>query len=245
VSVVVYNSLEFTRTQYQKLNVPSPNVNVTTASGGAVSFQVSEALSYGEAGYSLFIKAESIPPLGFKTFIVTPTQNPAPEFVQSVRHEVDPKYLQKYRKLALSYLENEYLSLGYNFRTGQIQSLESKTENYQISLQQNVSYYIPTNASQTSGAYIFRPADYIHATNTTIISFTVVSGPLVLELQTVYNESDITQVIRLYTGLDSVMGNYVDVEMHLGPLDVNKPYRTGKEVRTLNWIINKSIFFIF
>jgi len=145
----------------------------------------------------------------------------------------------------LAYLENEYLSLGYDTLTGQIQSLESIQENFQMSIQQNVSYYIPTNASQTSGAYIFRPADYIQATNTSILSYFVVQGPLVQELQTVYNESDITQVIRLYTGLDSVMGNYVDVEMHLGPLDINHPYRTGKEyvTRYFTNLDNEATFF--
>jgi hypothetical protein len=230
--VLVYNSLEFTRTQYQKLNVPSANINVTTPNGEAVIFQVSDALSYDLQGYELFIKAESIPPLGFKTFIITPTQQTPLEYVPSKTIQVSPHQHKKHRKLALAYLENEYLSVGYDPKTGQLQSLESLVENYQISLVQNVSYYYPTDAKeQTSGAYIFRPADYQRAINTSIVEFTLIDGPLVKELKTVYNESYITQVVRMYTGLDSVMGNYVDVEMHLGPLDIDTPTRWGKEVR--------------
>jgi len=54
----------------------------------------------------------------------------------------------------------------------------------------------------------------------------------------------VQQVIRLYTGLDSVMGGYVDLQMHLGPLQVPL-HLAGKEyiARFATNLNNQKIFY--
>lgn len=97
---------------------------------------------------------------------------------------------------------------------------------------QSMLYYLPsTNKTQASDAYIFRPQANVSPRNLSIVSYHFVDGMYVKELQLQYNESSVTQVVRLYTGLDSIMGNYLDIEMHVGPIEVLKKSREGKEVK--------------
>mmetsp|Transcript_3370 Transcript_3370/g.4180 ORF Transcript_3370/g.4180 Transcript_3370/m.4180 type:complete len:766 (-) Transcript_3370:54-2351(-) len=219
-SILVYNSLEFTRTQYHKVNVPVDSLQVFDSQGNTVPSEIHEALSFGEVGYSLFFKAESIPPLGYSAFVIRPSSSLP--FVASKKSFHDSRMA--------STMSNEYLSLSFDSSSGRLQTLRNIQEGVTIQMQQSMLYYVPSNStSQTSGAYIFRPQANEPPRNLSISSFKFVDGPLVKELQLVFNESSITQVVRLYVGLDDVMGNYLDIEMHLGPLDVEYPTRDGKE----------------
>lgn len=216
--MIIFNSLEFTRTQYVKLNIPIVGVKIYDSHGNEMDHETHEALSYGEIGYSLFFKAESIPPLGYQSYSIKPITNATSSYLKT-------------QKTQILSLKNEYLEISYDGDSGNLNSLTNLINSVSIDLNQTMFYYTPSDdILQTSGAYIFRPQANQSPTNLTIDRYHVIDGPLVKELKIVYNESSITQIIRLYVGLDDIMGNYVDVEIHLGPLNVSYPKEQGKEV---------------
>ena len=142
-------------------------------------------------------------------------------------------------------MKNEYLQLGFDSSTGRLQYLESLDESIVIDMIQSMLYYVPSDSiEQTSGAYIFRPQANEPPRNLTITSYSFVDGNNVKELKLVFNESSITQITRLYVGLDDIMGNYLDIEMHLGPLNISYPVEDGKEyiTRFQTSIQNEKIF---
>ena len=230
-NVIIYNSLEFTRTQYQKINVPIKNIAVFDSQNNTIKAEVHEALSFGEYHYSLFFKA-TVPPLGYSSYRIEPINNQNdPKLIKFIpkQSKIIPKKQNKKRNLLTSRtMSNEYLSLSFDSNTGRLQSLTNLMENKEIEMIQSMIYYLPSNQSQTSGAYIFRPQANLPPVNLSISSFHFIDGDLVKELQLIFNESSITQVIRLYTGLDNIMGNYLDIEMHVGPIQV---FSEGKEVK--------------
>ena len=95
---------------------------------------------------------------------------------------------------------------------------------------QSFLYYTPTHNNITSDAYVFRPQAHLSPANLSIDSFSFIDGPLVKELKLTFNESSLTQIVRLYSGLDNVMGNYLDVEIHIGPIELETDPLKGKEV---------------
>ena len=81
-------------------------------------------------------------------------------------------------------------------------------------------------------SYIFRSSYKLPTSEIHIISVEVSRGPLVEQLRLTYNESSITQVFRVYKGLDELLSNYLEIETHIGPIDISDT-KTGKEVNSL------------
>ena len=193
IQVIAFNSLEFTRTQYLNLSIPTPYIqNVTDFNGVPVPYQISDDLSFNQTGYKLYILTTT-PPLGYSTYLITPSED---SVVSS--HYVPTDLISLPDSSDNITISNEYLSVKFNSFTGGMLSIDNLVNKTSMQMNQIIKCYIPINdTSQSSDAYIFRPSNvtppfYLHVT-----SMQISKGPLLDQVQLVYNESSITQVISL------------------------------------------------
>jgi len=82
---------------------------------------------------------------------------------------------------------------------------------------QNFWEYDSYNFPQSSGAYIFRPTGPATILDTNVQT-TVIVGPCVSIVQQRFRSGLVTQELRVFHGLDSTEGAFVDIEAGVGPL---------------------------
>ncbi|XP_039762685.1 lysosomal alpha-mannosidase-like isoform X1 [Pararge aegeria] len=149
----------------------------------------------------------------------------------------EPKVVERFDEF---YMENEYMKLRIDNRTGQITHmiLPDRTTNLNIQIYYWTGCYGDnTNTSQrSSGAYIFRPQTKIPY-DITYTSNGTVKGPVVTEIRAISDQNTLT-TFRLYKGL-----NYFEHDFVIGPINVDD--NVGKEfiVRYETNINNKNVFY--
>ncbi|CAI9113742.1 OLC1v1014408C1 [Oldenlandia corymbosa var. corymbosa] len=248
--VVIYNSLGWKRDEIVKVPVTSVDVAVQDSAGKEIVSQilpvvnVSMALRrfYATANvgkppsggplYWLAFKAE-VPPLGFRTYIVTSSKRAASVAVASVREETFYGHDESQNNAVEVGPGN--LKLVYSGSSGKlteyIQSNIKGTNTVKFSVDQSYSYYIgddgskdPPSQLQASGAYVFRPNSTFPIQSQEKIPLTVLRGPLFDEAHQSISPW-IYQVTRVYKEKQ-----HAEVEFIVGPIPIDD--RLGKEIVT-------------
>lgn len=154
-----------------------------------------------------------MPPLGATAYHVsrTPVGKPANENYDIFKIDLEE-----------SSIENEKYRLIVDVTTGLLKEVIILERGETLVLRQSFFCYEAQNtggkasvgASSTSGAYIFSPADDEPYDLGTHVTYRIIKGNVVQEIQQVF-DSWITQVIRLYKGLD-----LIEFEWMVGPIPV-------------------------
>ncbi|XP_063233743.1 lysosomal alpha-mannosidase-like isoform X2 [Bacillus rossius redtenbacheri] len=211
--VTVYNPLGRPVSPYVRLPVSGRNYTVTDVNGMEVSWQLVPVpqsvrdLWYrkSKASSELVFRAEQLPPLGFSSFIVTPSGR------QSDTARV-------YR----THIGNERVRVDLD-ASGRPSNVARGSA--RLPLRQDLLYYAAADgedlaSGQVSGAYVFRPNASRAYSVAAVVNTTVYAGPLVEEIHQVFSEW-VSQVIRVYKDED-----FVEFEWQVGPI----PDDSGKEV---------------
>ncbi|KAK0056601.1 lysosomal alpha-mannosidase [Biomphalaria pfeifferi] len=122
-------------------------------------------------------------------------------------------------------IENEYLSLTFNYRTGLLQSITNKYSSLTEPVKQEFRYYESEQESnRPSGVYLFTPKSNItFPIAAERVTLKYVKGPLVQEVHQSFS-TWVSQVIRLYKG-----SKHVEFQWTVGPINSDSDYQ-GKEV---------------
>ncbi|KAK4872843.1 hypothetical protein RN001_014872 [Aquatica leii] len=206
--VTVYNPLSRPVTHYVRLPVTDGYFKVTDSKGTNLQVQaipvpntiVNIPGRFSKATQEIIFMAESLPPLGFKSFYVQKT----PTLIK------DPKQAKV----------QESAEVKFNQDTGLISEIYMNGR--KIPLQQAFMFYrgavgdnkAPTNRS--SGAYIFRP----NGTEAVLVSEKVTNkvfkGDLITEIHQVFNDW-LSQIVRIYN-LESL----IEFDWLIGPIPKEK-----------------------
>ncbi|XP_063233903.1 lysosomal alpha-mannosidase-like [Bacillus rossius redtenbacheri] len=213
--VTVYNPLGRPVSPYVRVPVSGRNFTVTDVNGTEVSWQLVPVpqsvrdLWYrkSKASSELVFRAEQLPPLGFSSFLVTPSGGQSDT-----------------ARVYETHIGNQNVTVDIDETTGLVSNISYN--NIQIPLSQDFLYYVGAvgnnsrAAYRASGAYIFRPNSSEPLNITQIVNVTVYKGPLVEEIHQVFSDW-VSQVIRIYKDED-----FVEFEWQVGPI----PDNSGKEV---------------
>eukprot|EP01129_Flabellula_baltica_P000848 TRINITY_DN1078_c0_g1_i1.p1 TRINITY_DN1078_c0_g1~~TRINITY_DN1078_c0_g1_i1.p1 ORF type:complete len:965 (+),score=111.58 TRINITY_DN1078_c0_g1_i1:28-2895(+) len=199
--VVVYNSQALSITTVATIPVPVSDVVVFDSEGHLI---VSEVHTIGNKNTIYF--EVSVPAVGYKTFFLSRGKG-------TLRN---PYSVQKEGNFSI---QNNFMRL--NFSSNDLSSYESFKNNISHSLSHNYMWYDPMTVPQASGAYIFRPkGEAISFNGDKIVEIS--SGDLV-SIVSVIEKSWLKKVYRLYKNQ-----NYIEVEQHVGPIDISNG--DGKEI---------------
>lgn len=244
--VVAYNPLSHKLKHYVRIPVPHNNgYKVETPYHKVLEAQVvsmvntelNVPMKKHSATNELVFQAE-LPPLGAAAFHVY--RVPAPKMVNE-NYEIFQVELEE------SSIENEKYRLVVDVATGLLREVIILERGERVPLRQSFFCYEAqhapsrTDAIPSSGAYIFSPADDEPYDLGTHVTYRIVKGNIVHEIQQVF-DSWITQVIRLYKGLD-----LIEFEWMVGPvpLESRRSGLVGREVvsRFTSNIMNDGVFY--
>ena len=147
LSIVVYNSLPYTRVEFIALLIPiGLNVSVTNSTGHNIPSQIDSILN-DSILEKLYIQTH-VAGLGFSTYFVTPISSgsnlqPTPRSIVTVNP-------------SLASISNPTMSLTFN--NGQLQNAVTNLGNIHLT-SQIMQYTESDNPEQSGGAYIFRNKD--------------------------------------------------------------------------------------
>ncbi|KAF5294473.1 hypothetical protein FQR65_LT01599 [Abscondita terminalis] len=214
--VTVYNPLSREVDHYVRLPVTNGQYKVTDGNGINLQVQtipVADTIAkipgrLSNATQEIIFIAESIPPLGFKSFYIQKTQSTEREKMSS-----------KFQESAQVKIDKD---------TGLISKIY--TNGREVSLQQNFFYYrgsvgdneVPENRS--SGAYIFRPngTDAFNISNKALNR--VYEGDLVTEIHQIFNDW-VSQIVRIYK-----TESFVEFDWLIGPIPRERRFRSRRIV---------------
>jgi hypothetical protein len=173
-----------------------------------------------------------LPPAGFTTVFITPSQTPSSPSTLSTttEHVPSPAALRgsssSSPSAATPSITNSRLTLTFSQTTGLLSSYSDALLGLSdIPLNQTAAYYVARTTPDASGAYVFRPNGLTPLPLPTLSSLTLVTGPVVSEARLVYGPW-FTQVLRLWAGAD-----HAELQYTVGPIPVQED-GVGKEVVT-------------
>ncbi|GAB1599975.1 lysosomal alpha-mannosidase-like [Argonauta hians] len=167
----------------------------------------------------------SLPPLGFTSYFVRQTNKELGDLLP-----VNGTFSD-------NIVENEYLKLELDGRTGRPLSITNKVKNIKLPFSADLKYYIASaDYTQSSGAYIFRP------TGSKLHEFPhthgyILRGNYVTEVHVTYS-SWAKLVIRLYEGAKTL-----EVEWTAGPLPLQNYEGTEIIVKYQTGVNNKGVIY--
>ncbi|XP_055546042.1 lysosomal alpha-mannosidase-like [Wyeomyia smithii] len=220
--VTLYNPLAQASDHYVRLPVSGNGYEIHDPQGHKQHSQVvpvpapvSELkFRKSSAHEELVFKADQVPPMGFKSFYVTESNDYRREAVDELPVADETS------------IGNEHLTLNFN-KNGFLSTIDIEKQTYR--LQQDFLFYEGAYGNnevfenRSSGAYIFRPNGTESHVGRSVL-LTVVRGELVQEVHQVFNEW-ISQVIRVYKG-----EQHVEFEWLVGPIPIDDD--KGKEIVT-------------
>lgn len=227
VAVTVYNPLAWPSSIYVRLPVLEKAYKVYGPNGNAVDAQiisippsvVSIPGRLSKAKSELVFKAD-LPPLGYSTYLVRLSQNK--QLFKEQRSTKVPTVND-------STIENEFVQVVADGKTGLLREMRF-TDGTNLTVNQSFYWYRAMNGNNSqfdfraSGAYIFRPNGTSPISVGTNVTVSVLKGPLVQEIQQTFTPW-LSQIIRLYKGVDNVEFNWV-----VGPIPIGDKF--GKEIIT-------------
>ncbi|ESO12620.1 hypothetical protein HELRODRAFT_187930, partial [Helobdella robusta] len=237
-AVVVYNPFSQMVGQYIKLPVTSNQLTVfddklmkLDVQFVPVSSETKKLAEFqGSASQFELVFPVQVPPLGYATYFVNKSKK-AMDTLES-KSRSDGGHIEGESgsgQLDANTLENEYLKLTFDNKTGLLSSIMNKERKLEINAVQSLKYYLSmagdnwNGSRQASGAYIFRPdGDVQDFSKFGKTKLTIFNGNLVSEARQVFSDWA-SQVIRLYKG-----ANHFEIEWTVGPIPDND--RVGKEV---------------
>jgi len=223
--VTLYNPLSRQVSRYVRLPVTQASYSVLDPQGKPVVAQmlpVPEAVlkvpgRFSQATLELVFRAEDLPPLGFRSYYVSPSN--------TLRTPLSEP--EKIGDSSFRFGHSDGLSLTMNGRSGLSTKLHGPGFSDEPSFEQSFYYYessVGNNdepKNRSSGAYIFRPKSSTIMINPqpTIKYY---KGPLVEEVHQQFS-TWVSQVIRAYKGEDHIELNWM-----VGPIPVSD--KVGKEI---------------
>eukprot|EP01132_Coremiostelium_polycephalum_P008521 gene8521-10475_t len=221
VPMVLYNSLSWSRFDFIRIPVPISDVSVSDNTG-VLPAQVTVSSDTGS--YVLEFPVV-IPPLGYNTYIISPSKSEATEEIPSKTVLMGENTLMPTMNDFI--MENNMISVAFDGMTGALKSITNRTSGSCLNITQEYLFYLPSlgdqNSQQCDGAYIFRPIDqnpYQYNNDTPIVKF--VTGPLSQYIIR-YWSSSMIQTFRLYYNSEAL-----EIEEVIGPIDISDGI--GKEV---------------
>lgn len=204
----VYNPLSRPVNHYVRLPVPDGSYKVTDGEGKALIVQaipIPETISkmpgrYSKATQEIIFLAESLPPLGFKSFYVEKTASEPPAPSQNA--------------------PSHQIQMSLDDDTGLLSELN--INGIKIAVRQNFFYYqgaVGNNEvvqNRSSGAYIFRPNGTVPFAVSKKVVNKVYKGELVNEIHQVFNEWT-SQIIRTYN-----RETFIEFDWLVGPIPRGK-----------------------
>ncbi|KAL8230467.1 hypothetical protein R6Q57_000250 [Mikania cordata] len=237
LAVVIYNPLGWKRSDVIRLPVVNENIAVYDSSGKQVDSQllpiVKESISdrdyYATAytgkspsstpKYWLAFTA-SVPPLGFSTYTISSTKNPASNLVKEVFYK--PTRTGK----DVIEIGTGNLKLIYSGGDGKLSQYVNTKSSIEASLKQSYRFYAGfdgTTGLQASGAYVFRP-NGTYPIGSQEQNITVLKGTIYDEVHQKINPW-IYQITRVYKNKE-----HAEVEFNVGPIPINDG--VGREIVT-------------
>ncbi|WOG99352.1 hypothetical protein DCAR_0518700 [Daucus carota subsp. sativus] len=234
--IVVYNSLGWKKTDVVKIPVMDKRVAVFDSNGNSVESQLVPIASVSIGIRNFYTKAHvgkspnatpkywlaftaSVPPLGFRTYVVSTPKGAAASLVM--------------RKSYKSFQNDDYtievgtghLKLLYSVNEGKLTHYVNDESKIKASVQQSFMYYNGvTEDSQADGAYVFRPNSSFPLGSKGQTPIQVFRGPLYDEVRQSINPW-IHQITRVYKDKE-----HAEVEFKVGPIPIDDG--VGKDVVT-------------
>ncbi|XP_077531973.1 lysosomal alpha-mannosidase-like isoform X2 [Haemaphysalis longicornis] len=245
--VVAYNSLSHKLKHYVRIPVPHEDgYKVETLDHKVLEAQVVSMVNTEldlpvkkHAAMNELVFQAELPPLGAAAYHVS--RVPAAPRMVYENYDIFKVELEEYS------IENEKYRLVVDVATGLLRELIVLERGETVPLRQSFFCYEAQHGSSraegipSSGAYIFSPADDEPYDLGMHVTYRVVKGSIVHEIQQVF-DSWITQVIRLYKGLD-----LIEFEWMVGPIPVESRRSgvVGREVvsRFTSNIMNDGVFY--
>ncbi|XP_076263633.1 lysosomal alpha-mannosidase-like [Rhynchophorus ferrugineus] len=208
--VTIYNPLSRAVNKVVTLPVKDGNYDVLDQDGNSLTIDVLPIPSYvanipgraSSATHDLYFVAEDVPPLGWKSFIVSSSQSNKKKSISSSKPNSDS---------------------GSAFKIDDNGLVNSVTINgVTIELDQNFYYYngfVGDNSNsdkRSSGAYVFRPDGDIKKVSEQATVSTV-EGQLVFEARQQFNDY-VSQTVRVNT-----IESYIEFDWIIGPIPTNNP----------------------
>ncbi|KAK6633436.1 hypothetical protein RUM44_004039 [Polyplax serrata] len=223
VVVTVYNPLSRPVDFYVRLPVSHNNFEVTGPTGEKIQHQIvpiPDSLvdipgRTSSSKLELVFKAESIPPLGYRSYYV--------QLLPDIKSSIEPEIVNESSEIVLG---DDIMKITFNGSTGLLSSISLNGKS--TSITQSLEYYegaIGNNhgfENRSSGAYIFRPKEQNTIKISTKPNITIHRGPIVTEIHQVFS-SWASQVIRQYAG-----EVYAECEWLVGPIPIQDG--KGKEI---------------
>lgn len=238
LAVIAYNPLGWERKETVRITVSDYEVDVFDSSGNLVPSQimpVSQAsrglrrrhlksmqkpIVSDEPLYELLFEC-NIPPLGYATYYVKPSQNDS----YSAEHSLIQENIQNHGAL----IKSNSVQLLFSSSTGLLDRLRRK-DGVEVSLEQSFCWYNASDGNteetsgQASGAYVFRPNTSSCFSLADNVVSTSIKGSLVEEVHQQLT-SWVSQVVRIYKDAE-----HAEVEFTVGPIPIED--QLGKEIVT-------------
>lgn len=238
--VIAYNPLGWERKETIRITVSSYELEVIDSNSNGVPSQIipvndgsrklreqhhQNVLDPSESDAPLFelVFSCDIPPLGYATYYVKPSENET--------HSAKLSFIQEDDFHEDIVLQSYSTQLLFSASTGLLERI--KKDGTAVSVNQSYCWYNASDGNteetrgQASGAYVFRPNSSscfpVGELNRTVLS-SVVRGPVVQEVHQQFS-SWLSQVIRLNKDAE-----HVEIEFTVGPIPIGD--QLGKEVVT-------------
>ncbi|XP_067620208.1 lysosomal alpha-mannosidase [Eurosta solidaginis] len=222
--LTLYNPLARTKSEYVRVPVPDVNYEVKDFEDTTIEIQFLpvpapvQDLHFRKSSspYEIIFAARDIPPLGYKSYYITTTND------YRKRPVADPENTSSFTSIS-----NEYLRLSFD-TNGFLNTVTD--DGMTRSISQEFLYYEAASGdnrefrNRSSGAYIFRPINEQVRSIAHRPKIKVYRGNLVEEVHQYFN-SWVSQVVRLYRQEKSA-----EFEWLVGPIPVDDD--KGKEIIT-------------
>eukprot|EP01117_Protostelium_nocturnum_P009283 TRINITY_DN3325_c0_g2_i1.p1 TRINITY_DN3325_c0_g2~~TRINITY_DN3325_c0_g2_i1.p1 ORF type:complete len:559 (-),score=163.49 TRINITY_DN3325_c0_g2_i1:736-2412(-) len=216
ISIVFYNPIGWTRNEFIRIPINSPNWKVFDYNSLPIDSQIIKS-----KGLELLFRA-TIPPLGYSTYFLRKSSKRSFELSNRFRGELN--------------IENDIWALTFSPSTGLLSSITNKSSKKSYPITQNYFWYQSSvgdkQNSQASGAYIFRPNGFFPVSKSPIVNvFT--NGSLVQEVNQRFSPW-LSQSIRLYKSQELIefrtTVNAIDVSDGIGK-EVITRFSTGLQTQ--------------
>ncbi|KAK9948402.1 hypothetical protein M0R45_003981 [Rubus argutus] len=233
--VVAYNPLGWSRTEIVRIPVNDATLAVQDSLGNSLEVQFISmenvtinlrnfytkaylGLSSKQAPKYWLIFQVSVPPLGWNTYFISRSGARRGKNKHAFVSVMDST-------------QNETIEIGpgnlkmsFSVASGQLNRMYNSKTGVDVPIQQSCLWYKSSPEVPGSGAYIFRPREFIPSILSGSVRLKVFRGPLVDEIHQQFN-SWIYQVTRLYRDKE-----HAEVEFTIGPIPTKDGI--GKEVNT-------------
>ncbi|XP_006876984.1 PREDICTED: alpha-mannosidase 2-like [Chrysochloris asiatica] len=244
--LVVYNPSEQDRNSVVSVYVTSPTLQVMSASGNPVEFQVSAvwetANTISQTSYEISFLAHT-PPLGLKVYKIlesTSSKSLLADYVlYNGKTEVEGIFNIKNIKNAEEniVLENAYIKLQFG-QSGLMEEIINKEDGKRHDVKLEFSWYGTTSKKDKSGAYLFLPDGEAKLYGYTTLPFVRVTRGRIYSEVTCFFEH-VTHRVRLYN-IQGVEGQSVEIS---NIVDIRKEYNREIAMRISSDINNQNRFY--